>query len=56
MNLTDPIFTNKDAAREYLERSRWSDSVFRPHCGGTEKNKKLEDKSHRPVAVERKVA
>ena len=48
MNLTDPIFTDKDAAREYLEASRWADGVFCPHCGGTEKNRKLEGKSHRP--------
>jgi len=48
MNLTDPIFTDKDAAREYLELQRWADGVFCPHCGGTEKCKKLEGKSHRP--------
>lgn len=48
MNLTDPIFTDKDAAREYLEASRWAEGVFCPHCGGTEKCKKLEGKSHRP--------
>lgn len=48
MNLTDPIFTDKDAAREYLEASRWADGVFCPHCGGTEKCKKLAGKSHRP--------
>ncbi|MCB1330523.1 MAG: IS1595 family transposase [Maritimibacter sp.] len=48
MNLTDPIFTDKDAAREYLERQRWADGVYCPHCGGTEKCKKLSGKSHRP--------
>ncbi|SPH17035.1 hypothetical protein DEA8626_00549 [Defluviimonas aquaemixtae] len=48
MNLTDPIFTDKDAAREYLEASRWADGVYCPHCGGTDKCKKLEGKSHRP--------
>jgi transposase-like protein len=48
MNLTDPIFTDKDAAREYLEATRWANGVFCPHCGGTEKCKKLEGKSHRP--------
>ncbi|MEX0367996.1 MAG: IS1595 family transposase [Ruegeria sp.] len=48
MNLTDPIFTDKDAAREYLEASRWADGVFCPHCGGTEKCKKLEGSKHRP--------
>ena len=48
MNLTDPIFTDKNAARQYLEASRWSNGVYCPHCGGTEKNKRLEGKSHRP--------
>lgn len=48
MNLTDPIFTDKTAAREYLERQRWADGVYCPHCGGTEKCKRLSGKSHRP--------
>lgn len=48
MNLTDPIFTDKDAAREYLEASRWPDGAFCPHCGGTDKCKKLEGAIHRP--------
>lgn len=47
MNLTDPIFTDKDAAREYLERTRWAAGVSCSHCGGTEKCKKMEGKSHR---------
>src|SRR6056297_3317039 len=48
MNLTDPIFTDPDAAREYLEASRWADGVFCPHCGCTEKCRKMEGKKHRP--------
>lgn len=48
MNLTDPIFTDKNIAREYLERTRWSDGVYCPHCGGVDRVKKLEGKSHRP--------
>lgn len=48
MNLTDPIFTDKDAAREYLEHQRWPEGVYCAHCGGTEKIRKLEGKSHRP--------
>jgi transposase-like protein len=48
MNLTDPIFTDVDAAREYLEAARWADGVVCPHCGGTEKNTRLEGKKHRP--------
>ncbi len=48
MNLTDPMFTDKNIAREYLERSRWANGVYCPHCGGTEKCKRLSGKSHRP--------
>ena len=48
MNLTDPIFTDKDAAREYLEHQRWPEGAYCAHCGGTEKVRKLEGKSHRP--------
>ncbi len=48
MNLTDPIFTDKDAAREYLERTRWAGEPYCPHCGGVDRIKKLEGKSHRP--------
>lgn len=47
-DLTKPIYTNPDAAREHLESLRWADGVFCPHCGGTEKIKKLEGKSTRP--------
>ena len=48
MNLKDPIFTDKDAAREYLESTRWVDGVVCPHCGGVDRIKKMQGKSHRP--------
>ena len=48
MNLTDPIFTDKNAAREHLERQRWPEGVYCPQCGGVDRIKKLEGKSHRP--------
>lgn len=47
MNLTDPIFTDKDAARDYLEAQRWPDGAVCPHCGGTDKNTQLGGKKHR---------
>lgn len=47
MNLTDPIFTDPEAARQYLEAQRWANGVFCPHCGGTDKCTKLEGKKHR---------
>lgn len=48
MNLTDPIFTDKDKAREYLEAQRWPDGVHCAHCGGTDRIKKMEGAKHRP--------
>ena len=48
MNLTNPIFTDADEARNYLEAQRWANGVSCPHCGGTEKCKRLEGAKHRP--------
>lgn len=49
-NLTDPIFNNEDKAREHLERIRWADGVYCPHCGNTdgETIRRLQGKSTRP--------
>ena len=47
-NLTNPIFTDETAAREYLEASRWPDAVSCPHCGSLDKITKMAGKSHRP--------
>ena len=47
-DLTNPIFTNKDAAREHLERIRWPDGPYCPHCGDCENIRRLEGNSHRP--------
>lgn len=47
-DLTDPIFSDKDAARAHLERIRWPDGPFCPHCGEAEHVKPLKGKSHRP--------
>ncbi len=33
MNLTDPIFTDADKAREHLEATRWPQGPICPHCG-----------------------
>jgi transposase-like protein len=45
MNLTDKIYHDETAAREHLEAMRWSNCVFCPHCGGTEKVKSTPMKS-----------
>src|SRR5205807_1001246 len=39
---TEPCFTNEDAAREHLETLRWPNGPVCPHCGGTERNSKIE--------------
>jgi transposase-like protein len=33
INLTDPIFTNEEAARAHFEKIRWPDGPVCPHCG-----------------------
>lgn len=46
----DPIFTDDDAARAHLEKLRWADGVYCPHCGNIEQASlhRLEGGSHRP--------
>lgn len=48
IDLTDPIFTDADKAREHLESIRWPDGPVCTHCGAVEKVYRLEGKSHRP--------
>src|SRR3990172_9597013 len=47
-DLTQPIFTDENEAREYLEVLRWHNDPVCPHCGETEKITKLLGQSHRP--------
>jgi transposase-like protein len=51
INLTDPIFTDEDKAREHLESIRWPDGPYCPHCGEVEKIYRLHGKSHRPGLI-----
>lgn len=48
INLTDPIFTNEDAARAHFEKLRWPDGPVCAHCGGVNNATELKGKSHRP--------
>src|SRR5438477_3426619 len=41
-------FSNEDKAREFLERLRWPDGPFCPHCGEIGKVYKLQGKTTRP--------
>ena len=47
-DLTKPIFTDKNAARKHLERLRWANGRFCPHCGEAEKTSFVRGKKHRP--------
>jgi transposase-like protein len=48
-NLQNPIFTNEDKAREWLEARVWPQGPICPHCGATGDDvTKLEGKAHRP--------
>ncbi len=49
-DLTNPIFTDVDAAREHLESVVWPDGPVCPHCGCVDQISKVEGrkKSHRP--------
>jgi transposase-like protein len=52
VNITDPIFTDEDKAREHLEAQRWPNGPVCPHCGETERVHRLEGKSHRAGLVQ----
>jgi transposase-like protein len=45
---SQPRFTNDAAAREHLEALRWPNGPVCPHCGGTERNTRLQGASQRP--------
>jgi len=44
---TEARYTNEEAARKHLESIRWPDGPVCPHCGGIERNSKLNGESHR---------
>lgn len=48
MNLTDPIFSDADKAREHLERTRWPHGPVCPHCGVVNEATSIKGKSARP--------
>jgi transposase-like protein len=47
MNLTDPIFTDADKAREHLEATRWPNGPECPHCGVVDQATELQGRTHR---------
>ena len=48
MNLTDPIFTDANKAREHLEATRWPNGPECPHCGIVNEATRFKGKAHRP--------
>jgi transposase-like protein len=48
MNLTDPIYSDEDKAREHLEALHWPDGPICPHCGTVGNAVKLAGESTRP--------
>lgn len=48
INLTDPIFTNEDAARKHFEAIRWPNGPVCPHCKTEGQATELKGKSTRP--------
>lgn len=49
LNITDPIYTDADKAREHLEEIQWPHGPICPHCSNSDQTriKKLEGKSTR---------
>ncbi len=48
VDLTDPIFTDEEAARAHFERLRWPDGPVCPHCGSVDSATELKGRSTRP--------
>lgn len=48
VDLTNPVFTDPDAARLHLESVRWPNGPVCPHCGTVDDIGELKGKSHRP--------
>ncbi len=48
IGLTDPIFTDENAARAYFEQLRWPDGPVCPHCGSIDNATALKGKTTRP--------
>ncbi len=51
-DLTNPIFTDADKAREHLEAINWPEGPFCPHCGEAENVHRLAGKSTRAGLIQ----
>lgn len=52
MQITNPIFTDADKAREHLEAVNWPNGPVCPHCGERQNVTRMKGKSHRPGLVQ----
>ena len=52
MDITNPIFTDGELAREHLEAINWPEGPFCPHCGETENVHRLAGKSTRAGLIQ----
>lgn len=50
-DITDPIYSDANKAREHLEALHWPDGPVCPRCGEKDRVKRLEGKSTRPGVV-----
>ncbi len=51
-DLTNPIFSDAERAREHLESINWPEGPFCPHCGEVENVTRLQGKSHRAGLIQ----
>ena len=47
-NLSNPIYHDKDKARQHLESIRWPEGPICPHCGVIDNATEMQGKAHRP--------
>jgi transposase-like protein len=52
IDLTNPVFTDADKAREHLEAVQWPNGPVCPHCGEAERVKRLTGKSTRAGLIQ----
>jgi transposase-like protein len=54
LDLTSPLFQDEDQARAFLEKNRWPDGAYCPHCGEAENLTQVQAKAKEAKAKTRK--
>jgi transposase-like protein len=52
MDITNPIFTDAEKARQHLEALNWPNGPVCPHCGERDRVTRMQGKSHRPGLIQ----